>query len=105
MRTNRNKVSSEQRAVSSLRQQLNAACRAWSSLLTAHCSLLTLLLFAHTTTASAQAKRVVILKVDGLQPDIVERVVRERDERTGKSSLPWIEHVFYGRGVRLQNFY
>ncbi len=63
-----------------------------------------LLLLAHTA-AFAQAKRVVILKVDGLQPDIVDSFVRERDERTGKSKLPWIEHVFYGRGVRVQNFY
>jgi hypothetical protein len=62
------------------------------------------LLLAHVA-AFAQAKRVVILKIDGLQPDIVDRFVRERDERTGKSSLPWIEHVFYERGVRLQNFY
>ena len=63
-----------------------------------------LLLLAHTATF-AQAKRVVILKVDGLQPDIVDRFVRERDPRTGKSLLPWTEHIFYGRGVRLQNFY
>jgi hypothetical protein len=82
-------------------------CRAvLRSLATGHRPLTTflLLLLAHTA-AFAQAKRVVILKVDGLQPDIVDRFVRERDGRTGKSSLPWIEHVFYGRGVRLQNFY
>ena len=53
----------------------------------------------------AQAKRVVIIKVDGLQPDIVERFVRERNPSTGKSLLPWTEHVFYERGTRLQNFY
>jgi hypothetical protein len=64
-----------------------------------------LLLLVAQADAFAQARRVVMLKVDGLQPDIVERFVRERDPRTGKSNLPWIEHVFYGRGVRLQNFY
>lgn len=53
----------------------------------------------------AQARRVVMLKVDGLQPDIVDSFVRERDPRTGKSLLPWIEHVFYERGSRLANFY
>jgi hypothetical protein len=66
--------------------------------------LLLLLLLAHTP-ALAEAKRVVILKVDGLQPDIVDRFVRERNPQTGKSRLPWIEHVFYERGVRLENFY
>jgi hypothetical protein len=55
--------------------------------------------------AVAQAKRVVILKVDGLQPDIVDRFVRERNPRTGKSLLPWTELVFYQQGTRLQNFY
>ena len=67
-------------------------------------SLFILLLLSHTA-ASAQAKRVVILKVDGLQPDIVDRFLRERNPQTGKSRLPWIEHVFYERGTRLENFY
>ncbi|HEV3468583.1 MAG TPA: alkaline phosphatase family protein [Pyrinomonadaceae bacterium] len=31
--------------------------------------------------------------------------MRERDRRTGKSVLPWFEHVFYERGTRLSNFY
>jgi hypothetical protein len=53
----------------------------------------------------AQAKRVVILKVDGLPNDLVDRFVKERDPRTGKSQLPWIEHIFYQRGTRLANFY
>lgn len=53
----------------------------------------------------AQAKRVVIVKVDGLPHDLVERFVKERDPRTGKSQLPWIEHVFYQRGTRVANFY
>jgi Type I phosphodiesterase / nucleotide pyrophosphatase len=74
-------------------------------LLTARCLLpAVLLLFAHAT-AFAQAKRIVVLKVDGLQPDIVDSFVRERNSRTGKSQLPWTEHVFYQRGVRLENFY
>ena len=64
-----------------------------------------LLLLLPQTAAFAQAKRVVILKVDGLQPDIVDGFVRERNPTTAKSRLPWIEHVFYERGVRLENFY
>jgi len=56
-------------------------------------------------TASAQARRVVVLKVDGLPFDTVDRFVRERDPQTGKSRLPWIEHIFYENGTRLTNFY
>src|SRR6185503_14005230 len=57
------------------------------------------------TSAQAQAKRVVILKVDGLPFDTVDRFVRERDPQTGKSRLPWIEHIFYENGTRITNFY
>jgi hypothetical protein len=53
----------------------------------------------------AQAKRVVIIKVDGLPYDLLDQFVRERDPRTGKSQLPWIEHIFYQGGTRLSNFY
>ncbi|MDQ3175504.1 MAG: alkaline phosphatase family protein, partial [Acidobacteriota bacterium] len=53
----------------------------------------------------AQVKRIVIIKCDGLPPTYVDRLVRARDPRTGKSQLPWIEHVFYQRGTRLANFY
>src|ERR1043166_8482164 len=69
-------------------------------LLTAYCLLLTICLFAH-----AQARRVVIIKVDGLPYDEVDRFVHEHDPRTGKSRLPWIEHVFYEHGTRVENFY
>ncbi|HEX7176037.1 MAG TPA: alkaline phosphatase family protein [Pyrinomonadaceae bacterium] len=65
---------------------------------------LTLSLLA-SVGAHAQAKRLVLLKVDGLPHDEVERFVRERDPRTGKSRLPWIDHVFYKSGTRLANFY
>lgn len=100
MKISKQEVSSEQWAVGCVRQKLTAAMRALL-LLAAHCLLLTIL----QATAFAQAKRVVILKVDGLQPDIVDRFVRERNPQTGKSLLPWIEHVFYEGGTRLENFY
>lgn len=64
---------------------------------------LTLLLFS--SPCPAQVKRFVIVKCDGLPPDMIERFVREHDARSGKSQLPWIEHVFYQRGTRLSNFY
>jgi hypothetical protein len=56
-------------------------------------------------TSFAQARRLVLVKVDGLSQDVIDRFVAERDSRTGKSLLPWIEHVFYERGTRLRNFY
>src|SRR4051812_33181713 len=74
------------------------------SLLPTACCLLLTFLLAHVG-AYAQAKRLVVLKVDGLQPDIVDRFVRERNPQSGKSLLPWVEHVFYERGSRLKNFY
>ena len=45
------------------------------------------------------------MKVDGLPYSVVDSAVQERNPRTGKSQLPWIEHVFYQRGARLSNFY
>src|SRR5215207_4212060 len=52
-----------------------------------------------------QAKRVVLIKVDGLSSAMIEKFVLEKDPRTGKSRLPWIDHLFYQRGSRLENFY
>src|SRR5215831_12259273 len=61
------------------------------------------LLFAAATPA--QTKRVVILKVDGLPYDMVDRFVHERDPLTGKSRLPWFDHIFYANGTRIANYY
>ena len=64
--------------------------------------------FAPPVLAKAIAggtERVVVLKVDGLSHAMIERLVLERDPRTGKSRLPWIEHVFYEGGTRVENFY
>ena len=57
------------------------------------------------TTAFANTKRLVIIKCDGLPYDLVDRLVKQRDNDTGKSTLPWIDHIFYQRGSRLSNFY
>jgi hypothetical protein len=61
--------------------------------------------FITHSSVHAQAKRVVILKVDGLPYDTVDRFVRERDPETGKSRLPWFDFIFYQNGTRLTNFY
>jgi hypothetical protein len=56
-------------------------------------------------TAFAQARRLVVVKVDGLPFRFIERYVNQTNTRTGKSELPWIKHVFYDNGTRLANFY
>jgi hypothetical protein len=56
-------------------------------------------------TGIAQVKRVVVVKIDGLPADLVDRFVQERDPRTGKSQLPWFDQVFYRNGTRVANFY
>jgi hypothetical protein len=56
-------------------------------------------------TILAQPKRLVIIKCDGLPSDLVDHLVKERDPRSGKSQLPWIDSIFYQRGSRLANFY
>ena len=64
-----------------------------------------LLLVVCTATGFAQTKRLVVIKSDGLPYDLVDRFVKQRDNETGKSVLPWIDHIFYQRGSRLSNFY
>jgi hypothetical protein len=56
-------------------------------------------------SAQGQTKRVVIVKIDGLPYELVERFVRETDPLTGKSRLPWFDHIFFANGTRLTNFY
>jgi arylsulfatase A-like enzyme len=63
------------------------------------------LLLLLPVVAFSQVKRVVVIKVDGLPNDLTNRFVKERDPRTGKSQLPWMDHIFYQGGTRLSNFY
>jgi hypothetical protein len=58
-----------------------------------------------TVRAQSETKRVVVIKVDGLPNEMVERFASERDPRTGKSLLPWFDSVFFQNGTRLTNFY
>lgn len=64
-----------------------------------------LLSISQQPSAHAQTKRIVLVKVDGLPHEMVDRFVRERDPLTGKSRLPWFDHIFYSNGTRLANFY
>ena len=56
--------------------------------------------------AAAQGvKRLVVIKIDGLPSDYVDRFVKQRDPQTGRSILPWFEEVFYKNGTTVPNFY
>ena len=84
---------------------LSAALRSQKrrhSLLVPLVFLLLLFVPAHTF---GQTKRVVAVQCDGLPYEVVDRFVKERDPRTGKSQLPWFDYIFYQRGTRLANFY
>ena len=63
------------------------------------------LLWAVTASAQARATRVVVIKIDGLPYEMVERFAREHDPATGRSLLPWFDSVFFKNGTRLTNFY
>ena len=51
------------------------------------------------------AKRLVILKVDGLNADLLYAAMRQIDPATGKSRLPWFAHIFTEQGTVFENFY
>ncbi|HET6862862.1 MAG TPA: hypothetical protein VFH91_07430, partial [Pyrinomonadaceae bacterium] len=63
------------------------------------------LLLLFCAGSSAQTKRLVVIKCDGLPYDFVDRLVKQRDPASGKSQLPWIDHIFYQQGTRLSSFY
>ena len=51
------------------------------------------------------AKRIIILKVDGLNADLLYDAMRQVDSTTGKSRLPWLSHIFADSGTVFRNFY
>jgi Type I phosphodiesterase / nucleotide pyrophosphatase len=52
-----------------------------------------------------QGKRLVLVKVDGLPADRIERLIQQIDPETGRSVLPWMHYIFVERGAWVQNFY
>lgn len=54
---------------------------------------------------AAAAKRLVIIKVDGLPADFVDKYIERTDPATGRFVLPWFHRVFVERGARVRNFY
>ncbi len=57
------------------------------------------------SSARAEVKRIVIIKVDGVPQEVLERELSRTDPNTKKSVLPWIDRVFKQQGARLANFY
>lgn len=57
------------------------------------------------THTDRRDRRLLILKVDGLNADRLYDAMRETDPKTGKSRLPWLSYVFAGRGTIFDNFY
>ncbi len=53
-------------------------------------------IFLIAAPLQAQAKRIVVIKVDGLPEDLLEKNIDQ---------LPWIRHVFVERGAWVRNFY
>lgn len=56
-------------------------------------------------STTPQARRLVILKIDGLNADLLYRSMRTMDPVTGRSQLPWLSQVFATHGVIFENFY
>ncbi|HEV2688842.1 MAG TPA: alkaline phosphatase family protein [Bryobacteraceae bacterium] len=56
-------------------------------------------------TLAAEVKRVVVIKVDGVPQEVLERELQRIDPSTRRSSLPWIDRVFAQNGTRVANFY
>ena len=76
---------------------MTRACRTFISLL---------LLYAGVLGAEdLPAKRLVILKVDGLNADLLYTCMRQTDAATGKPLLPWFAHIFDQGGTVFENFY
>jgi len=66
---------------------------------------LALLFLPAAWAAEPLARRLVILKVDGLNQDLLANALEERDPATGKSLLPWLSRIFVEQGAIYDNFY
>jgi hypothetical protein len=58
-----------------------------------------------TPAVEPAPRRIVILKVDGLNADLLDSSMRKIDAATGKSQLPWLVHIFSENGAIFDNFY
>ncbi len=60
---------------------------------------------ASILTAQAAPRRLVVIKADGLPAEVLDRWARATDPNTGRSVLPWVDHVFRRNGSWVRNFY
>ena len=51
------------------------------------------------------AKRLIVIKIDGLPSDFLERYIDSKEPDGGRYLLPWFRHIFIERGTWVQNFY
>ncbi|MGE3467299.1 MAG: alkaline phosphatase family protein [Pyrinomonadaceae bacterium] len=77
----------------------------FSNRVAAICLVLVTVAVCAVASAAQGVKRTVVIKIDGLPAYYVDRFVKERDPKTGRSMLPWIEEAFYKNGSRVPNFY
>lgn len=64
-----------------------------------------LILVCLVCSADEQAKRIVILKIDGVGADLLYNTMRQIDPETQRSRLPWLTHIFADQGTTFRNFY
>jgi hypothetical protein len=61
---------------------------------------------AFVCKASAEtAKRLIVIKIDGLPADFLERYIDSKEPDGGRYLLPWFHHIFIEQGTWVQNFY
>lgn len=58
-----------------------------------------------SVSAQTPARRLVILKIDGLNADLLYKTMAESDPATGRSKLPWLSKIFAENGAVFENFY
>jgi hypothetical protein len=51
------------------------------------------------------AKRLIVIKIDGLPADFLERHIDSKEPDGGRYLLPWFHHIFVERGTWIENFY
>jgi len=57
------------------------------------------------TSEAPTSTRLIILKVDGLNADLLYQTIAQTDPKTGKSKLPWFSHIFAEGGIIFENFF
>lgn len=54
---------------------------------------------------NAHGRRLVVIKVDGMNADLLFRSMQQINPETGRSEVPWITRIFGENGMTLRNFY